>query len=438
MQLATILLSALKPYHHLKTLWVAYSGGLDSQVLLNLLAELRHQIPVQVKAVHVNHGLSPNAVVWQEQCAQACASLGIPLSTFKVNAKAAKGESPEAAARQARYAIFHKLIQPGDALLTAHHQDDQAETLLLQLLRGAGVKGLAAMPAAAVFSQGLLLRPFLAITRAELVNYAQQHDLRWLEDESNASLEFDRNYLRHQVLPILQQRWPAAARTLTRSAQHCAEAAELIDALAIEDLALLTSQIPNVLTISKLTQLPIIRQKNVLRYWLAQLNFPLPNAKQLEQILHTVVHSAIDANPKVTWDQVEIRRFQDGLYALSSRPALSALELKWNYTKPLTLPNQLGTLYSEVKKGQGIKKALLPEYLTVRFRSGGERCHPQGRQGSHPLKKCMQEWKVPPWQRDQVPLLYLGEQLIAVIGYCVCEPYTAAADEMGCVFKLMT
>lgn len=426
----------IKYYNNTKTLSIAYSGGLDSSVLLHVMAELRPQFSANVAAIHVNHGLSKNANVWQQHCEQICARLNIPFQAFQVNAHPKTGESPEAAARKARYQVFEKFVRENELLLTAHHQDDQAETLLLQLLRGAGVKGLAAMPTYKPFSNGHLLRPLLAITRKELVAYAQQHQLQWLDDESNADSRFNRNYLRHRLLPILQERWPMAGKVIARTAQHCAEAAELMTELAVNDREWVKGNLPNALSISKLQTLSLARQRNLIRYWLASLHLSIPNAKHMEQVLRTVLNCAKDAVPKVTWAATEIRRYRDNLYALSTVTANTITELSWIGCQPLTLPHHLGRLTCEFKLGQGIKKGWLEQPLMIRFRKGGERCQPQGRSGSHPLKKCWQEWGVPPWQRDKVPLLYAGENLLAVIGYCICEPFAAATDELGGVITL--
>lgn len=216
--------------------WVAYSGGLDSQVLLHALAAVREQLPAPVGALHINHNLQPDASAWAEQCRAVCAELGITYRALSIQAHAQPGESPEAAARAARYQALVDAVPEGGVLLTAHHQDDQAETLLLQLVRGAGPKGLAAMPERALLGDVPLLRPLLNVSRAALLDYAEQHRLRWLEDPTNASTEYDRNFLRHEILPLLKQRWPATSLVLARSAQHQADAVRLLTELAAMDL----------------------------------------------------------------------------------------------------------------------------------------------------------------------------------------------------------
>ncbi|CAM4463138.1 MAG: tRNA(Ile)-lysidine synthase [Legionellaceae bacterium] len=429
----------LKYLSNAKTVWIAFSGGLDSCVLLDLLIRMQSELNINLKAIHIHHGLSENADQWQQHCEKIALHYGIPLQTIGVNAKAKKGESPEAAARNARYQAFKKIIETDDVLLTAHHQDDQAETLLLQLLRGAGVKGLAAMPLFNSFGKGYHFRPLLSFTQDELCTYANQYTLTWVTDESNAEIRFNRNYLRHHSFPLLKVRWPALTKTLARTAEHCAEAAELMDSLAMMDIEQVKGHLTNILIISKLKKLSKIRQKNVIRYWLTNCQLSTPNAKHMEQIFNTVLDCAKDANPKVCWSNVEIRRFRDLLYALLNNDINNTRNspLTWNnQEEPLVLPQGLGQLNCEFKQGVGIKKTYLENPLTISFRQGGERFYPEGRQGSHPLKKCFQEWNIPSWQRDKIPLVYANNELIAVIGYGISEPYRAKGEEWGGIITL--
>lgn len=452
----------LARFVHTRQFWIAYSGGLDSHVLLHALAKLPQKLPL--RAIHINHGWHADAKQWAEHCVKTCAALGIECDVVAVNAQPQIGESLEAIARVARYQAFAEIMEESDCLLTAHQQDDQAETLLLQLMRGAGVKGLASIAEVMPFAKGYLARPLLHVSRAELQAYAEQQQLSWIEDASNYNTKFDRNFVRQELMPIIQQRWPQASTTLARSAHHCAEAAELLDVLGAEDLEKVVNNPPalqkvakrppfskgvtkdnNILSIKKLLQLTPVRLRNVLRYWLRQLNFSVPSEAQLEQIHNTVLMSSIDANPKVSWDNVEIRRYQDDLYAsiqncrgdrLVALNDIHASQIIWDLTQALEIPN-IGILKAEIKLGQGIRCSAIPDKkVTVKFRSHGERFHPAGRQGSHPLKKLMQEWQIPPWQRDQIPLIYYAEELIAVVGYAISEQFAAQIDENGWVISL--
>jgi tRNA(Ile)-lysidine synthase len=419
----------LRRYPDPRRYWVAYSGGLDSHVLLHAMARLRDEHGVMLQAAHVDHALHPDSARWAEHCQTVCADLNIPCQTVRVHAKADAGVSPEAAARRARYQALADLMEPGDDLLTAHHQDDQAETLLLQLLRGAGPYGLAAMPPCARFAAGLHLRPLLEFSRAALRRYAEEHKLRWIEDPGNIKRDFARNYLRHDVMPLIHARWPAAAVTLARGARLQAEAAELMDALAELDLRQAQGVQKNTLSISALNTLSDTRRRNVLRQWIKGLGLPQPDSRHVQRLLQDVLSARADATPCVRWRGAEVRRYRDELYAMPPlAPHDASLIVPWDMKQPLTLPADLGVLSCVPSAGAGIKETA---GVTVRFRRGGERCTPSGRHETHVLKKLLQEAGVPPWRRERIPLIYIGGQLAAVSDLWVCEPFQAGPGEAG-------
>ncbi|MBZ0072165.1 MAG: tRNA lysidine(34) synthetase TilS [Gammaproteobacteria bacterium] len=467
--------------------WVAYSGGCDSHVLLHALAAGRERLPAPLGAMHVNHNLQSDAVAWAAHCGAVCAALGVACRDLSVQAHARAGESPEAAARAARYRALAEALPPGHVLLTAHHQDDQAETLLLQLLRGAGPKGLAAMPAAVALGPGRLLRPLLDVSQAALRAYADRHGLAWVEDPSNARLDYDRNFLRQRVLPLLRERWPALGAVLARGAAHQADAAQLLDELAALDLADAPSPsaspvavenraaaasgegagdtdrgigrngpryrddalgegsaavsgaaIP--LPVSRLLALSGPRRANLLRHWLHGQHAPTPSAAVLARIDHDVLQAAADAQPCVVWGGVRLRRYRDRLF-LDREPSTAADEaavgaLDWSASGPLTLPG--GVLMPLPTVGAGVARhhldGLAGGRLQVRFRGGGERLRPAGRREHHRLKHLLQEAGVPPWERARVPLIYCDDHLVAVAGLWVCEGFQAAPDEPGVTF----
>jgi tRNA(Ile)-lysidine synthase len=412
--------------------WVAYSGGVDSHVLLHALATLRPLPGTQVGAVHVNHGLQADAGRWQEHCRTVCRDLGIPCVDLRVDARAAAGESPEAAARQARYRVLQDWLPAGHCLLTAQHRDDQAETLLLQLLRGSGVRGLAAMPPAAAFGEGHLLRPLLACSRASLLAYARRHALEWVEDPSNTDTGLDRNYLRHRVLPVLRERWPAMSETLARSAGHCAEAAGLLADQAMQDIAALSQGVSDTLPAAGLRQLPPARRRNALRHWLAERAGTAPSAAVLSRVNDDILDSRVDAQPCVRFGRYEVRRYRDQLYLVPRSPEpLPDRVLEWDVDGALALPAAGGVLTASEACGNGIRRSAVGGSLQVSFRRGGERCRPAGRQHHHALKKLLQEQGVPPWERRRLPLIYIGDRLAAVAGLWVCEPFSAAPGEDG-------
>ena len=413
--------------------WVAYSGGLDSHVLLHALVQRRSRLRGALHAVHVDHGLHPESAHWSSHCERVCAALNIPCRVARVDAAPALGQSPEAAARAARYAALQSVLAPGDGLLTAHHRGDQAETVLLQLLRGSGPRGLAGMPALARFGAGWLARPLLDFDRAELREYALQHGLHWIEDSSNVDARFDRNYLRHEILPRLLARWPGASRALARAARHNAEAAHLLHALARIDLGPLRGCAPDTLSASALHALDPARRRNALRAWIEERGAPALSSVQLEQALTGVLECAPDAVPRLHWPGAELRRYRDEVYLLSvPAPHDPGVSLAWDMREPLSLPAELGTLTAVPVVGTGLKAVLCrQEAVTVRFRRGGERCRPARRGHDHALKKLFQEQGVPPWQRDRIPLIYLGDGLAAVAGLWVCEPFQADPGEDG-------
>jgi tRNA(Ile)-lysidine synthase len=412
--------------------WVAYSGGCDSTVLLHALAALRDQLPVELRALHVNHNLHEAAPTWAAHCHAVCEALAIPLYEVNVDARGTKGESPEAAARAARYRIFSDVLAAGDGLLLAHHRDDQAETLLLQLLRGSGPRGLAAMPSHRPQGAGWLGRPLLAFSRQALCQYAEAEGLHWIDDPSNFDTEFDRNYLRQRVMPLLRERWPAGTSTLARAAGLQVEAAELLHQFAEEDWQYTAGPQADTLQIEALTQLTPERQRNLLRYWIDTVNnLPLPDQQRLTRILAEVIPAAEDAQPCIRWPGGQVRRFAGLLYLLAEDPLPVSSPLAWNLYDKLELADGR-VLTVCAATGEGLQVGLQANAtLSVRFRQGGEVCRPAGRGHQHELKKLFQEWGVPPWERQRVPLLYVGEEIAAVVGYCVCEPYHAHKQEAG-------
>lgn len=397
-------------------LCVAFSGGLDSTVLLHLLVQLRDsdQLAGSLRALHINHGLQAVASAWAQHCRELCARWQVPLDIVEVQVAAGTGESPEAAARTARYEAFRQHLWPGELLVQAHHQDDQAETLLLRLLRGSGVRGLAAIPPERELGEGALSRPLLQLSRAELRHYAETHALSWVEDPSNADSRFDRNYLRHSVMPALQARWPQAPASLARSAMLEQEAATLLDELALADWQSARTDFPNRLRLPALQQLSAARARNLLGYWLQHQPAVLQVGKvQLHVLLQRCIDELVaprDQQPRLlVWGTGEyarcLHRYRDALYLLKPLPAPPAAAA-WSLQQPLALPEPLGVL---VWQGGPLPEK---DSVIVRFRQGGETLALQS--GQHKtLKNFLQERGIPPWLRDHIPLLYHNETLIA-------------------------
>jgi tRNA(Ile)-lysidine synthase len=433
---AALLNENIAQYSDANVLWVAYSGGCDSHALLHSLVTIRSEIKAEIKAIHINHGLSPLANEWEEHCRQICENLSVAYTAIKVDASSGN-RSPEEAARNARYAEWKKLINKNEVILLAHHQDDQAETVLLQLLRGSGVKGLAAMPAKQTFSHGLLCRPMLNFLREEIVSYAVVHHLNWIDDPSNFDTDFDRNFLRHEVIPLLESRWPSLKKTLSRTATHTAEADSLLTELAKQDWSTVRNN--NQIKINTLLELDEKRQRNVVRFWLASIcKLTLPDTIHLQRILDEVLTAAEDAKPEVIWRGGEVRRYQGLLYAQDKlvEPD-NDLEMPWlKLELPLVIHSIGVTISASSSAGAGLcKNTLKNSEIKLKFRQGGETCRPAGRGQTHQLKKLFQEWQVPPWMRASIPLIYVNDELAAVVGYGYCEPFAAIKGEESWVIN---
>lgn len=415
-----------------KTIWVAYSGGVDSRVLLHLLAMAEHPHVTKINAIHIDHGLHPDSTQWAQHCAGISTELNVNFKCITVNVKDIKTHGTEAAARTARYQAFQQQLTQNDVLLTAQHQQDQSETLLLQLLRGAGPKGLSAMAQQFQLGKTTVIRPLLNVTQADVLAYAQHHQLQWIDDPSNIETRWNRNYIRHNIWPVIEERWPAAATTLSRSAEHCAEASELMTELAKMDMAKLAiDSWSESLPISSLLTLSPARYKNVLRYFIECKQLLLPSTSCLQRVIDEVCLAKQDSMPLVSWAGVDVRRYQDQLYFM---PALAEHDvnqmLECNDIDDLYINTQC-TLSWQQQNGKGLKKDLITAGLNVRFRQGGERIQLPKQTHHKTLKHLFQQWAIPPWQRDRIPLLFDGDQLVAVAGYAVDKKSSVLAGEQG-------
>ena len=412
--------------------WVAFSGGMDSHVLIHAMSGLREVLQADILAVHVDHGLQAQSPGWVSHCEQVCQQLDIPITILKVDATPGPGESPEAAARNARYAAFAELLAEGDVLMTGQHCRDQAETFLLQSFRGAGPRGLSAMPATSELGKGHLVRPLLAVSHASLLGYANTQGLEWIEDPSNADTGFDRNFLRHRVLPVLRERWPSMDTTLSRVAAQQAETEQLLVEMAQQDSEGLIDAAGS-LAMQGLSGLSLPRQRNVLRFWLSGLGLALPSSRKLEQLQRDMFNAAEDRNPHVEWQGVEVRRYRERLYAMRPLGMFDdSICLDWIPGQALTLPGTAGTLLSHPVQGAGVcLGGHEGAHIQLRFRHGGESCRPQGKSHHTSLKKLFQQAGIPPWQRNRTPLLFVGDELAAIPGLCICEPFVASAEKTG-------
>ncbi len=402
--------------------WIAYSGGLDSSVLLAAAQRLQ---PGSLQVVHVHHGISPQADAWEQHCRERCAQLQLPIRVLHVAAATPpRGASPEAYARHLRYHALMPLLDTEDCLLTAQHRTDQAETLLLALLRGSGPAALGAMPERRRLGRGWLLRPLLGHDREQLQDYARTLGLHWIEDDSNRSLRPDRNYLRHQVWPQLRARWPALDSVLGRAARHQQDSSTLLEALAVADLQSLGDS-PG-LPLALLGSLAAARRRNLLCHWFRQHTGRTAPVWLLAQ-LPGVIGARANRNPVLRCEDMELQRYRGALYLHQALPVAPAAPLHWRVAEPIALPP--GTLHGTAMPGRGLSpEALRDGCLELRFRSGGERLGaPPGRS----LKKFLQQRRVYPWLRPCLPLVYHAHHIVCVPGLWTDPALQAPSGVVG-------
>lgn len=418
---------------------VALSGGIDSMVLLRLASIYAKEKQLECIAVHVNHGLSQHAFDWEAACQAHCDVLSVPFYIERVQLVVSAQDSLEEVARKARYQVLEKYMQANSLLLTGQHQDDQVETFFLALKRGSGPAGLSSMPAFTALSSGYKCRPLLTVSRAEIEQYAQDNGLEWVEDESNQDTRFDRNFLRHEIVPNLVQRWSSFSSSVSRSAQLCAEQERLLSELLQPKLMAFQNTYQGI-SISQLESESELARNMLLRLWLKQFSIPLPSQIQLQILWNEVAKAKEDANPQLDLGAIQLRRFQDNLYCLPQYQDLSAW--KKDLSDVLDLPDELGRLIfsTEVEEGGSNNKAddsslLLrapnqDEKVEVRFNVLGLTVHPETRERSRKMKKLYQEYGIPSWQRSRLPMVFYNEELAAIAGLFVCRTFSGKECEL--------
>jgi tRNA(Ile)-lysidine synthase len=405
--------SLLNQHKHFNHIYVGYSGGIDSHVLLHLCASVPC-LSGKITAVHVHHGLQAEADSWATHCKKTAENLGVDFTVLHIDVLVNSGESPEEAARNARYTALKPLINVEEVLLLGQHREDQLETVLLQLFRGAGLRGLSGIPEISFFGQGLMLRPLLNITKLEINDYAQSHGLQWVEDPSNQKNDYDRNFLRNAVIPLLKQRWPACDKTVSRSARHCAEAQVVVSAVADELFYPVFSRLNKTLCVTQLQAHKSPRQQLIIRHWFQNLGLRMPAQAFVERIQNEVIAAREDSDPILIGQGCLIRRYRDSLYCLKQTEQEPLQDINWSteqtfiecstHRKLFYVPSSVGILYEQWQKAK----------VTVKFRSGGEKIRLPHRTEHHSLKNLFQEASVPPWEREIMPLIYLNNKLAAV------------------------
>lgn len=418
---------------------VALSGGIDSMVLLRLASTYAKEKQLECIAVHVNHGLSQHAFDWEIVCQTHCDFLSIPLYIERVQLTVSAQDSLEEVARKARYQALEKHMQANSLLLTGQHQDDQVETFFLALKRGSGPAGLSSMPAIFPLSNGYKCRPLLTVSRSDIEQYAQDNELKWVEDESNQDTRFDRNFLRHEIVPNLVQRWPSFASAVSRSAQLCADQESLLGEL-LQPKLIAFQNVYQGISISQLDRESELARNTLLRLWLKQFTIPLPSQVQLCVLWNEVAKAKEDANPLLELGTIQLRRFQGYLYCLPQYQDLSSWKNVLNDT--VDLPDDLGRLFLSKKSEErepdnetGDQGLLLrapsdTEKVEVRFNVSGLIPHPETRDHSRKMKKLYQEYGIPSWQRTRLPMIFYNEELAAIAGLFVCRSFSGKECEL--------
>jgi tRNA(Ile)-lysidine synthase len=392
---------------------LAFSGGVDSTVLAHLLVKQRRKLG-SLRLLHVDHGLQTASREWSRHCARMARGWRVPFVSIRARIERQPGESPEAAAREARYEVLASAMQPGEVLVTAQHRDDQVETLLLQLFRGAGASGLAGMPGMAVFGPGFIARPLLAVSRADIEATARSASLRWVEDPSNADTRYSRNFVRQRLMPMIREHWPGADKALARSAMHLGEAASLLNERAEHDLAGLADGAG--LSVSGLRALPMARRRNALRSYIARAGVEMPETSRLKEMSGPLLDARADAQPEVRWADARLVRSGGRLELKKSHEVASEFIAKswcWHDDRRLILHNASALELVDDEAGP-IDLALLPSTLELRSRSGGERLRLSKTARTQTLKAILQSAKIPVSERARLPLLFVGDRLIAV------------------------
>jgi len=425
-----VLAPAIFPGAHLA---LGLSGGVDSVALLSILLELAPALKVSLRAVHVNHGISPNAARWAEFCTGLCAKSGIALQLETVDIGPYRNLGLEGAARRARYEVFARI--DADFIVLAQHRDDQAETLLLRLLRGAGARGLAAMSPlkSLAGARARLLRPLLGVSRAEIENHARLRGLEWVEDESNADTIRRRNFLRHQVFPLLERQFPAARATIARAAAHLAEARELLDEMARTDFERCSG--PGGVDARDLLRLGDARAKNLLRYWCETRGIEPLSAARIGELLRQLRESRAEARIGFAVRGWKFLRYRDKLTLQpAGEPVEGGLHEEWDGANALPLLQLGGVLKFKPEEGRGLSLAQLHAApVTVRLRRGGERLRLDRHRPRRTLKNLFQEQGVPPWRRNRLPFVFCGEELVSVPGIGDACEFRAEPGEAGLI-----
>jgi tRNA(Ile)-lysidine synthase len=437
------ILDNLQPYMHLNRWVVAFSGGADSSVLLSALARINKEFATpKLVALHINHGLQQQAIEWENDCSRICQSLNIDLIIAKANidSNQIKLYGVEQAARDYRYQIFNKYLQANDCLIQGHHKNDQAETMLLRLCRGTGLDGLSGIPKTRKLNSSCLIRPMLNISRTQIINYAKQNNICYINDPSNDDTKFSRNFIRHEILPKLESKWPKIIDRLYATATEIGEVADFIMENVAQKLQYckINYQLCGVslysgLSITKFNEFELEEQRRIIRLWLKENKVLSPSRDVVNKIITEVINSNIDASPKIKVANYFIRRYLDSLLLVAIDHTTIVTDVHWDWqNKPSKTINNIMLTMVASSATSNLNINLPARSIVIKFRHTIDpklKFSIAGRNCSKKLKQLMQEYNVPPWLRDRIPLLFDGDEMIAAPGLWVCDKYQAKKQQ---------
>jgi len=410
---------------------IAFSGGVDSTVLLHVMKNIIDE-KSQIRAIHINHNIVDNSKAWTKTCKSICKNFGIDIEIISLELTH-NGYGLEAAARDERYERLKEKLYENEYLLTAHHEEDQMETVFLRMARGTGLDGLQGINEKYSFGKGIIFRPMLEVSKASVMDYAKEHQLKWVEDSSNQDTHFDRNFLRKKIIPQFRERWPSIASSVSRLSQLSAQNIKILNQIAEEDIGPMANM--NELPLAILLDKSFERVNNILRYIIIANGMSIPSMKTLQNGLKEMLDPETDKSV-IAWKGYCIRKYKNNLYFLSNsvlEPNQVDVRIPWEIGKTVNLGENIGTIEATFIHGDGLSIEKCKNKLTISYRQGGELIKPTGHRINKSLKNLFQENQILPWMRDKIPLIYYQDELVSVADLWFNQNYVASQNEAGFV-----
>ncbi|MDC0186050.1 tRNA lysidine(34) synthetase TilS [Gammaproteobacteria bacterium] len=410
---------------------IAFSGGMDSTVLLHVMKNIIDE-KSQIRAIHINHNIVDNSKVWTKTCKSICKNFGIDIEIISLEVTH-NGYGLEAAARDERYKKLKEKLYENEYLLTAHHEEDQMETVFLRMARGTGLDGLQGINEKYSFGEGIIFRPMLEVSKTSVMDYAKEHQLKWVEDSSNQDTHFDRNFLRKKIIPQFRERWPSIASSVSRLSQLSAQNIKILNQIAEEDIGPIANM--NELPLAKLLDKSFERANNMLRYIILANGMSIPSMKTLQDGLKEMLDPETDKSV-IAWKDYCIRKYKNHLYFLSNsdlEPNKVDVRIPWEIGKTVNLGENIGSIEATFIHGDGLSIEKCENKLTISYRQGGELIKPIGHRINKSLKNLFQENQILPWMRDKIPLIYYQDELVSVADLWFNQNYVASQNEAGFV-----